>query len=662
MSSHTPAGYPVASDTFAGGASLTKGGASAEQPTLDQLLNNLERWVMIRGVVNTPADLPIGAEDGWIMAVRETTGPGTPPGAYIFNGDTLVWMNLLNTGLPANHKTTHQLGGADVLDVAGLSGELADQQKPKTHRASHEAGSGVDEISIAGLSGIPLSRRFQGVVNTVGDLPAGPNTDGDTYVVRNDPAPAGDPGLYTWDATGPGSWEKVAGGGASLGDNIFVAAPNAAYLTVQSAVDAAVAAGPSEATPKLVLVAPGFWNEDVLCRRSCVHFQGLGGQGVAVLNSLTFSECTVASINNFNASGNPADLVLDATLVDPPWRNQVRDIECERRNALTAWTGFANGSFRCLSRGNVTGGRVGRYEILSWRCVFRNATGVGGKAVVLSYTQYISFYDSWVNGDLEARQCAGIWGDNSDINGTITIQYDSTLPKASGGNLGLNGRASRFGAVVMSGRDAKVGVDYMLNCSLASYSNSCTNVASTTVLDDCSVKGAISIANAGPVVTNNGGTHLQEPTGTGAVGWTDVPGFGPGGSRMRFTPEGGLAVKLTNNSGAQINKGSVVKPSLATDDSIVLTAASDLDPVGIVYAVIPNGATGWVVVSGRCEVLIDNVGGCNREDWLGVSTATAGQATAGVIPAGIADHMREIGHTLRARANAGLVFAIVHFN
>lgn len=52
----------------------------------------------------------------------------------------------------AAHKTRHQNGGSDELSVAGLSGELADDQPPKAHKTSHQNG-GSDEISVAGLSG-----------------------------------------------------------------------------------------------------------------------------------------------------------------------------------------------------------------------------------------------------------------------------------------------------------------------------------------------------------------------------------------------------------------------------------------------------------------------------------------------------------------------------
>jgi len=50
------------------------------------------------------------------------------------------------------HKTSHQSGGSDELDVTGLSGMLADPQVPVLHATVHEAG-GPDEISVEGLPG-----------------------------------------------------------------------------------------------------------------------------------------------------------------------------------------------------------------------------------------------------------------------------------------------------------------------------------------------------------------------------------------------------------------------------------------------------------------------------------------------------------------------------
>lgn len=53
---------------------------------------------------------------------------------------------------PLAHASSHQNGGSDEISVAGLSGELADDQPPKDHASDHQNG-GSDEISVAGLSG-----------------------------------------------------------------------------------------------------------------------------------------------------------------------------------------------------------------------------------------------------------------------------------------------------------------------------------------------------------------------------------------------------------------------------------------------------------------------------------------------------------------------------
>ena len=65
-------------------------------------------------------------------------------------GETSLHTHAAAT--PAAHKASHQNGGSDEISVAGLSGELADDQPPKDHASAHQNGGG-DEISVAGLSG-----------------------------------------------------------------------------------------------------------------------------------------------------------------------------------------------------------------------------------------------------------------------------------------------------------------------------------------------------------------------------------------------------------------------------------------------------------------------------------------------------------------------------
>jgi hypothetical protein len=54
---------------------------------------------------------------------------------------------------PAAHAATHADGASDEINVAGLSGLLADPQTPGLHAAAHESGAG-DEIDVTGLTGL----------------------------------------------------------------------------------------------------------------------------------------------------------------------------------------------------------------------------------------------------------------------------------------------------------------------------------------------------------------------------------------------------------------------------------------------------------------------------------------------------------------------------
>jgi hypothetical protein len=65
----------------------------------------------------------------------------------------LVRTDIVGSGVVPGHGTTHQIGAADEFSVAGLLGELADDQPPKAHKTSHQ-NAGGDEMSVEGLSGL----------------------------------------------------------------------------------------------------------------------------------------------------------------------------------------------------------------------------------------------------------------------------------------------------------------------------------------------------------------------------------------------------------------------------------------------------------------------------------------------------------------------------
>ena len=81
---------------------------------------------------------------------------GTPLGVvYGTTADTACEgddARLSDARTPTAHATSHQDGGADEINVGGLSGVLADPQTPTAHNTSHQDG-GADEINVGGLSG-----------------------------------------------------------------------------------------------------------------------------------------------------------------------------------------------------------------------------------------------------------------------------------------------------------------------------------------------------------------------------------------------------------------------------------------------------------------------------------------------------------------------------
>lgn len=91
-----------------------------------------------------------------VYIMEGTAGAGksyrlTSPGIIDIGTDDQAWTDV--SGVVAAHAASHQNGGGDEINVAGLSGVLADPQTPAAHASSHQNGGG-DEISVAGLSGV----------------------------------------------------------------------------------------------------------------------------------------------------------------------------------------------------------------------------------------------------------------------------------------------------------------------------------------------------------------------------------------------------------------------------------------------------------------------------------------------------------------------------
>lgn len=139
-----------------------------------------------------------------------------------------------------------------------------------------------------------------------------------------------------------------------------------------------------------------------------------------------------------------------------------------------------------------------------------------------------------------------------------------------------------------------------------------------------------------------------------------------GRPKIRFTVEGGLAVRLVNKTGSNSVKGSLVQIASGTDNAFVLTGSDDVDCVGVVYEDgIADGSECWVVTQGIAQVLLKDTTGSTRGYWAATSD-TAGRAdcTNAASPGLVLSHFQEIGHCLETKGSGTDVLArvILHFN
>ena len=147
-----------------------------------------------------------------------------------------------------------------------------------------------------------------------------------------------------------------------------------------------------------------------------------------------------------------------------------------------------------------------------------------------------------------------------------------------------------------------------------------------------------------------------------------------GNMKMKFTPIGGMAVKLTNKTGGVSVAGQTVRASTVTDDAVVLTAADEDECFGVFLdSGVADGAEAWVVVAGIADVAMEDDVGTTRGNWVRTSITEAGYAdatNAGPPGGGVIEldrHMREIGCCLETVVAGGggthiLARCIMHFN
>lgn len=140
----------------------------------------------------------------------------------------------------------------------------------------------------------------------------------------------------------------------------------------------------------------------------------------------------------------------------------------------------------------------------------------------------------------------------------------------------------------------------------------------------------------------------------------------PTAPKVKFTPEGGLAVLMTNKTGAATVKGTLLDGSTAMDDAFDLTEASDADIIGVAYEDgVADGQEAWVVVAGIADVMLKDSTAATRGNWAKSSdTIGRADATASAPPGLAAAHFQEIGHCIQSAVGGTdvLIRCMLHFN
>jgi hypothetical protein len=138
---------------------------------------------------------------------------------------------------------------------------------------------------------------------------------------------------------------------------------------------------------------------------------------------------------------------------------------------------------------------------------------------------------------------------------------------------------------------------------------------------------------------------------------------------VALTELGGLAVKLTNKTGSNSIKGTVVKAS-TTDDLAFAAQAAQYESFGIVYEDgIADGSECFIVVQGVAEVLLEDTTAAEHGNWVYCSTVDGrANATLPFPPGGGIpehdEHFKEVGHCLQTVSSGTDVLAkcVLHFN
>jgi hypothetical protein len=134
--------------------------------------------------------------------------------------------------------------------------------------------------------------------------------------------------------------------------------------------------------------------------------------------------------------------------------------------------------------------------------------------------------------------------------------------------------------------------------------------------------------------------------------------------KTSINDNGGIMIKLTNRTGSNTVKGTIVSANLSNEEAFYTTPANGDMPIGIVYETgVANGSEAWIVISGIAEVLFKDTVAPTRGYVAYVSDTDGRAENSSSVPAATT-HFREIGHPIQTKTAGTSVLAkvVIHFN
>ena len=139
-----------------------------------------------------------------------------------------------------------------------------------------------------------------------------------------------------------------------------------------------------------------------------------------------------------------------------------------------------------------------------------------------------------------------------------------------------------------------------------------------------------------------------------------------------LTPDGGVATKMINKTGATSIKGTIAHHKADTDFGFELCPDDEADQIGVVYGdddgnQVADGVACWVVGNGRAYIYFESATdrGLFVRSQVAADGGTIGYAVAEAAPSAPFSndkHFQELGHVLETIGGAGLALCVLHSN